>query len=590
MSGRTRHGPDRLSSATWAIPDPAGLNIEPLADRAILLRFGDRIDASISLRVLAAWRALTQAELPGVVDLVPAYASLTLVYDWQRVPEAGREQPWLWLADAIRRILGTSSHAPMPTGRLIEVPVCYEPAHAPDLADAARLLELTETELVRRHSGADYTVAFLGFRPGFPYLLGMDASLALPRLDTPRLRIAAGSVGIGGNQTGIYPVAGPGGWRLIGRTPLPLFDPDAKPPARLAPGDRLRFVAITNEEFERLQVKQAGPAATEPNACAPSLEVMQPGIHSSFQDRGRAGWRHLGIGAGGASDPNAADLANRLVGNEPGAATLELTLHGPKLRVLVALTIALVGSGMEAEADGKTVPYGRPVDHAAGVRLRFRATGLGARTWIAIAGGFEAPLWLDSASADFGSGLFGRTLTTGDRLTPAEARPVPALPPGVLMRASAWWVHAEAELDTPALLRYLPDREAATSWWDELPSRIWQVGHAADRTGLRLTGEPLSVPAQPRRVSAAVLPGTIQVPTDGYPILLGPDGQTTGGYPVAGHVIETDLPRLAQLKPGDWLRLQPTSLIEAQRARMAQAARIARTHLAIDSRRRRSPT
>ena len=130
------------------------------------------------------------------------------------------------------------------TARTVEIPVVYGGDCGPDLDSAAAELGMTAEQLLQRHANGEYTVAMIGFAPGFPYLLGLDPALALPRLATPRTKVAAGSVGIGGAQTGIYPRESPGGWRLIGRTPLVLFDPAREPPALLAPGDRVRFVAV----------------------------------------------------------------------------------------------------------------------------------------------------------------------------------------------------------------------------------------------------------------------------------------------------------------------------------------------------------
>lgn len=565
-------------------------SIRPLGDRALLLSFGAELDAATSARVLATWRCLADARLPGVTDLVPAYTSLAVCYDWQALPSLAQEQPWAWLADEVGRVLADAASRladtvdrATTTTRQVEIPVCYEASLGPDLDSAAKALGLEPAELIRRHHERDYTVAFIGFRPGFPYLLGLDPTLALPRRPSPRARIEGGSVGIGGGQTGIYPAAGPGGWHLIGRTPLTIFDPALDPPALLAPGDRLRFVPIAASDFVALDAQASRPGAQRPaESTNAAFEVLHPGIHSSIQDPGRPGWRHLGVGPGGAADPIAARLVNALVGNPAAAPALELTLRGPDLRTLRPVTIALAGSGMEAQVDGRTLPFGRPIRLAAGQHLRFQATGLGARTWLAVAGGLAAPRWLDSAAVDVGSGCFGVPLAAGDRLDLEQALDEPGHTGQTdPIQLAPWWVDARAQIDAPMILRYVLDDETEVAWQQELPARVWRVGLAADRTGLRLEGTPLTAAAHPLRPSSAVLPGTVQVPADGQPILLGPDCQTTGGYPVAGHIIEADLPRLAQLKPGDLVWLQPTGLAEAQQARAIQSALVARMHLAI---------
>lgn len=229
------------------------LRIEPLAETMLLLRFGERIDAAINARVHAAAAALRAAPPPGLIDLVPAYATLALRYEprtW--IDEGPRSQavpPWRRFAAAVRTALAAADVAVATPAAPIEIAVCYGGSHGSDLQDLARHAGLSASEVIARHAHAEYRVAMLGFAPGFPYLLGLDPSLHMPRRADPRLRVPAGSVAIGGAQTGIYPRELPGGWHLIGRTPQVLFDATRAQPALLAPGDRVRFVAIDDREF-----------------------------------------------------------------------------------------------------------------------------------------------------------------------------------------------------------------------------------------------------------------------------------------------------------------------------------------------------
>ncbi|HST28422.1 MAG TPA: 5-oxoprolinase subunit PxpB [Rudaea sp.] len=218
--------------------------IEPLGDCAALIHCGEIIDAAVNARALAIAHALEDARLPGIVDIAPAYASVCVRYEpaaWTSTDPA--QSPFDRVAESLRTLVDNASSDATADSGSIEIPVTYGGKFGPDLADVAAHTGLTEKEVVARHSAAQYRVAMLGFTPGFPYLLGLDPTLYVPRRATPRTRVPAGSVAIGGAQTGVYPRETPGGWHLIGRTSLHLFDPARDPPALLKPGMRVRFVA-----------------------------------------------------------------------------------------------------------------------------------------------------------------------------------------------------------------------------------------------------------------------------------------------------------------------------------------------------------
>jgi len=210
---------------------------QALGERAVLLDFPGA-PASLELQQ-RLWRLREQLLAAGdVVDCVPGMGNLSWVFDPEHLDGAGACARLLQLwQDQL-----DTAVPPAQSGRRVEIPVHYGGEAGPDLAGLARHHGLSPREVVRLHSGAEYRVFFLGFLPGFAYLDGLPAALHTPRLATPRTVVPAGSVGIGGAQTGVYPCASPGGWQLIGRTSLPLFDADAHPPTLLQPGDRLRFV------------------------------------------------------------------------------------------------------------------------------------------------------------------------------------------------------------------------------------------------------------------------------------------------------------------------------------------------------------
>jgi KipI family sensor histidine kinase inhibitor len=225
----------------------AAIEFEALADDAWLLRLGSEIDDELNARVHALAAQLRRQPINWLRDVVPAYASVAVFFDPFAIDAADARA---WLREQCARTQDAASSIEL---RTIEIPVVYGGEFGPDLDDSAAELGLSPQALIARHSDRAYTVAMIGFAPGFPYLSGLDPELALPRLATPRTTVAAGSVAIGGAQTGIYPRPGPGGWRLLGRTPLHLFDTARDEPSLLQPGDRVRFRPIDAREFARLQ-------------------------------------------------------------------------------------------------------------------------------------------------------------------------------------------------------------------------------------------------------------------------------------------------------------------------------------------------
>jgi KipI family sensor histidine kinase inhibitor len=221
----------------------SGYTIEALGEDALLLRLGDRIDDAVNERVHALAAGIDRQRPAWLLDIVPAFATLALCVDVDAFPATAQPlaelESWLGTLDAATPAAGQPTRA-----RCHEIPVHYGGEDGPDLQAVAAHAGIEPAELIRRHSAATYRVGMLGFAAGFPYLMGMDARLAMARHATPRTRVAAGSVGIGGAQTGIYPQEGPGGWQIIGRTGVRLFDASKDPPALLHPGDSLRFFAV----------------------------------------------------------------------------------------------------------------------------------------------------------------------------------------------------------------------------------------------------------------------------------------------------------------------------------------------------------
>jgi len=216
-----------------------------LGDRAVVVELGQRIDEATFNLVQALSQHLGQASLPGLIEYVPAYTTITLYYDPLLTTH---EQMCLAVEPLLAAQKGSPTHA-----RTVEIPVCYGGLFGSDLEFVAEHNRLTTGDVIEIHSRATYKVHMLGFAPGFPYLGGMSQKIATPRHSTPRVKVPVGSVGIAGAQTGIYSLEAPGGWQIIGRTPLALFRPTETPPTLLSPGDLVRFRPITTEDFAALR-------------------------------------------------------------------------------------------------------------------------------------------------------------------------------------------------------------------------------------------------------------------------------------------------------------------------------------------------
>lgn len=313
------------------------------------------------------------------------------------------------------------------------------------------------------------------------------------------------------------------------------------------------------------------------------LRVLAPGAATSVQASARDGWRHVGVARGGALDPAQATLANHLVGNTRDAAVLEIAMRGPTLAFDAPIRIALCGAPIDAWFDTgddqrHAVPGGRPVALPAGT-LKLGAIRRGLRAWLAIGGGIDVPMVLGSRSTDLRGGFGGtggRPLQAGDVLSLGpHAAPVVAEQP----IAPHWWIALDPSPTDACLVRYVPSSHAQAT---PLGDGTWRVDPRSDRQGLRLDGDALHTIAE-TLLSAPVAPGTIQLPPDGQPIVLLADAQTVGGYPRLGYVIAADLPRMAQLRPGDALRFEPVDADEAERLRRQRRYELARALIAADA-------
>jgi inhibitor of KinA len=238
--------------------DWTDLSFSPLGDRALLLKLGGQADSSTVRQVRALGQYLGEQRLPGVLDIVPAVCTLGVHYEpetWR--DDAGKLSPYENLVQRIQILLPGLASLTVTDGHLYEIPVCYDVEYGEDLPSFARVHDLASEQVVQIHSDPVYAVYMLGFAPGFVYLGQLDERLVSPRRDTPRASVPAGSVAVANEYTGIYPASLPGGWHIIGRTPLQMFDLSRKQPSLLAAGDRVRFVPISAARFRELESAQS---------------------------------------------------------------------------------------------------------------------------------------------------------------------------------------------------------------------------------------------------------------------------------------------------------------------------------------------
>ncbi|WMT28730.1 5-oxoprolinase subunit PxpB [Bacillus aerius] len=231
------------------------ITFHPLGDAAIVIQAGTDIREDIHERVKQLFSCIEQYPFEGYVEAVQAFTNVTVFYEPCTVYQSAQLQkraisPYEWVKDYIENLLEDNwQEGNEEKRRIVDIPVCYGGEHGPDLEEVAHVNGLTPEEVVRIHTSGTYLVYMIGFAPGFPFLGGLSEKIAAPRRQTPRMSIPKGSVGIAGKQTGVYPISTPGGWQLIGQTPLSLFRPNAERPSLLKAGDMVRFVQLSEKEF-----------------------------------------------------------------------------------------------------------------------------------------------------------------------------------------------------------------------------------------------------------------------------------------------------------------------------------------------------
>ncbi len=541
---------------------------------------------------LALFERLARDPLPDQVDVVPGARSVLVRFagpvDCAQIGRAIRSLP--------------ATRSARPTGPESVIEAVYD---GPDLDEVGRLTGLGAAGVVTAHTRIPWRVSFCGFSPGFAYLTGGDPRIAVPRLDRPREQVPAGSVGLAGEYSGVYPSVSPGGWQLIGRTGAVLWDVLRDPPALLRPGMSVRFRAVREvltagrsavnppapgpHPTVVREVRQIGrepvhfaplSALPEPpvGAQGPALIVARAGLLCVVQDLGRTGMATMGVSPSGPADRGAALRANRIVGNPADAAVVEILLGGAEFVAGQDLLLAITGAPVPISLTPGASQIGaaathRPIPLPAGARIRLGRPVRGLRSYLAVRGGLSLPRVLGSCSTDLLAGIGPRRLQAGDVLPIGDHRPAGQASgtdvAAVLNDPGARSMGPAADLDSAPTIPEIIELDVLPGpqlgWFvpdvfDRIRRADWTVSPSSNRVGVRLTGPDLPRVVGGELPSQGLVRGAVQVPPSGQPLIFLADHPVTGGYPVLGVLTDASADLAGQARPGASVRLRPGRL------------------------------
>lgn len=544
------------------MPIYSEFKVKMMGERAVLIEVADEISREANTYVLALKRKLEEKAkvLRGILELVPAYTTLLIYYDPTHVSidnllQTIRKVEGEIKSEAIEKIVGRR--------RIIEIPVIYGGEFGPDLQFIAEYSGLSIEEIIKIHSSQIYLVYMIGFTPGFAYMGEVPDVIAVPRLEKPRLKVPAGSVGIAGKQTGIYPIESPGGWRIIGRTPLKLFNPKSSKPTLLNAGDLVKFKPISRREYEKLKKARKIVEEREEVKGEVALQVENVGPGVTVQDFGRIGFRKYGVPFSGALDKKSFMIANILVGNDVNSACIEVFQSSLTLRALKDVIIAITGAEIYATINGEKISTYQATILRKNDELFIQQFERGQVAYIAVSGGIEEPMLLGSRSYYLRADI-GRALKSGALLTIGKIRDESVFKDYPARKIPSKFKPVIEEEITLRVILGPHDEYLSSEIVEDFLVSTFVVTPYIDRMGFRLTKlEGEGYGGTGRLISCGTVPGAIQIPPDGNPIVLMADAQTTGGYPIIGTVILSDLDILAQAQPGTKIKFEKISVKEA---------------------------
>ena len=560
------------------------VKIVAASEDSLQIQFDQKICPEVNHQISVFCRAfeLMTKDMPEIIEIVPTFCAVSIYFDEKSASPELIKKIALEVLEKMDDEEGADVRAVegdlLERGRLISIPVCYEDEEfASDLEKVCAHAKMTKEEVIRLHSASEYLIYMMGFLPGFPYLGGMDERLNTPRLESPRTKIPAGSLAIGGAQTGLYPVESPGGWNIIGRTPLKLFDLSRNPQFLYRAGDKIRFMPISRHEFDhfdedRWMKKEFGAPATataastapckkETFACGGGIKILAAGLLSTVQDSGTRGYQKYGISQSGAMDQISFRLANKLCENDENAACLETTLSGPDISFVNECDFALTGAVFEAATlDGQSIEMNKKYHAAAGSKLSCGIASKGLRSYIAFSGGILVPELFGSRSTNLKSksgGYYGRKLESGDQLALGYKKEGRVSGQNAVEPGEAE-LEAEVTVFPGEILTLKCQKSSQTDFFDEeclkrFTSLVYTIAPQSDRMGIRFAGESLNC-GKTDIISDAIPLGAVQITSAGLPVVMASDRQTTGGYAKIACVKKESMCCLAQALPGTKVR------------------------------------
>ena len=544
------------------------VKIVAASEDSLQIQFDQKICPEVNHQISVFCRAfeLMTKDMPEIIEIVPTYCAVSIYFDEKSAsPELIKKIALEVLEkNDDKGEEGDKASEGVDEGKIICIPVCYEDEEfASDLEKVCAHAKMTKEEVIRLHSASEYLIYMMGFLPGFPYLGGMDERLNTPRLESPRTKIPAGSIAIGGAQTGLYPVESPGGWNIIGRTPLKLFDLSRNPQFLYRAGDKIRFMPVSRHEFDHFDedrwmkevfgapatatAASTAPCKKETFACGGGIKILAAGLLTTVQDSGTRGYQKYGISQSGAMDQISFRLANMLCENDENAACLETTLSGPDISFVNECDFALTGAVFEAAT-------------LAGSKLSCGIASKGLRSYIAFSGGILVPELFGSRSTNLKSksgGYYGRKLESGDQLALGYKKEGRAPGQNVVEPVEAE-LESEVTVFSGEILTLKCQKSSQTDFFDEeclkrFTSLVYTIAPQSDRMGIRFTGESLDC-GKTDIISDAIPLGAVQITSAGLPVVMASDRQTTGGYAKIACVKKESMCCLAQAIPGTKVR------------------------------------